>query len=164
MENRGLVILGEFILDLLKAELEAQGHRASGKLIDSMNYKINGETIEFYAEDYAKFVDSGRNAGAKRVPIDALMQWIEQKGIASGDVEVKKIAYAIQQTIFKEGSPTMGSLQYSENGRRKDFIKFAVTENEKVILDKVLQIFNNEISVKFINEMENTRKKWQQQI
>jgi len=159
---KGLELIGEFVLDLMKTELEEQGHRATGKLIDSMTYKINGDSIEFYAEDYAKFVDSGRKKGARKVPIDALIAWIEQKGIASGDTEVKKVAYAIQTAIFKEGSPTVLSLEHSKNGRRKDFIKFAVTENEKIILQKVVEIFDKTVKTEFINEMVNIRKQWQQ--
>jgi hypothetical protein len=94
-------------------------------------------------DDYGKYVDSGRRKGAKKVPLDVLIAWIERKAIVNGDKEVKSLAFAIQQTIFKEGSPTKGSFRFSNNGRRKGFIDFVIenkldfvyTELEKQVFE-----------------------------
>lgn len=56
-------------------------------------------TYDLYAAFYLPFVESGRKPLAKRVPIGALIEWIQRKGI-SNDV---KVAYAIQNAIFREG-------------------------------------------------------------
>jgi hypothetical protein len=79
-------------------------------------------------DDYGVYVNNGRQKGGKKVPIDVLVAWIERKAIVSGDKKVKSLAFAIQQTIHKEGSPTKGSFRFSNNGRRKGFIDFVISE------------------------------------
>ena len=51
-----------------------------------------------------------------RTSDSVLVKWIEQKAIVSGDKKVKSLAFAIQQVIWAEGSPTDGS---SRSGRRR---------------------------------------------
>jgi hypothetical protein len=160
MEVKGVEVFALFVIDLLKAELEAQGHNNTGKLKDSITWKLEGDKINIYAEDYAKWVDSGRKAGAKRIPIDALMIWVEQRGIASGDKEVKNIAFAIQQKIFQEGSPTMGSYKFSANGRRDKFIEFTFTNEGKAILGKLAEVFDNFFKAEFSEMLTEAKQKY----
>lgn len=93
----------------LKAELEKQGHTATGKLRDSIKVTVSsyseGVAIEGRAEVYGKYVDWGRRSGGKRVPIDALLAWIQVKGFAQGKQAVS-LAWAIQYSIWKNGVPT----------------------------------------------------------
>lgn len=80
-------------------------------------------------DEYGIYVNEGRKTGGKKVPISVLVEWIERKAIASGDKDVKSMAFAIQNTIHKEGIPTKGSFKFSNNGRRKGFIDFVI-DNE----------------------------------
>lgn len=93
----------------LKAELERQGHIATGALRESIRVAVSktagGAIIEGRGSKIAKYVDWGRKPGGRRVPIDALMGWIEVKGFATGD-KAKSLAYAIQYSIWKNGIPT----------------------------------------------------------
>jgi hypothetical protein len=163
MENKALHILGGFLVDELRKELAEQGHNTKKMtLSDSIRYEIVGNDLFFYARDYAKYVDSGRAKEVKRIPIDALAQWVELRGIASGESEIKSMAYAIQTAIYKEGSPTLGSMEFSKNGRRTDFVKFTFEENAKVITELALEAMGEKLLLNFINQMEITRKQWQQ--
>ena len=139
--------VGNFIIKALQVELIEQGHKATGNLVNSFEQRFlelpNSLVLEILMDDYGKYVDSGRRKGAKKVPLDVLIAWIERKAIVNGDKEVKSLAFAIQQTIFKEGSPTKGSFQFSNNGRRKGFIDFVIenkldfvyTELEKQVFE-----------------------------
>ena len=158
MEFKRVELIALFVIDFIKAEFVAQGHSNTGKLEDSLTWKLEGNKINIYGVDYAKWVESGRQKGAKRIPIDALITWVEQRGIASGDKEVKNVAYAIQQKIFQEGSPTNGRLQYSNNGRRDKFITYAIDENSKAIFDKISEVMGAMITGQFEDMMQEARR------
>ena len=126
--------LEDKIIKSFTDELDLQKHRATGKLIESLEIKtiLNkafGYRIQLHGEAYGEYVDRGRKAGGKRVPIKALMDWIKVKGMASGDKAVKSLAFAIQQKIFKQGIPTFGSMHKAL--RRKEWIKYGAKASEK---------------------------------
>ncbi|QDP46518.1 MAG: hypothetical protein GOVbin4342_43 [Prokaryotic dsDNA virus sp.] len=124
--------VGNFIIKALQMELIEQGHKATGNLVNSFEQRAlslpNSLVLEILMDDYGTYVNNGRQKGGKKVPIDVLVAWIERKAIVSGDKKVKSLAFAIQQTIHKEGSPTKGSFRFSNNGRRKGFIDFVISE------------------------------------
>lgn len=125
--------IGKFIISALQQELISQGHEATGNLVNSFEQNVislpNSLVLEILMDDYGVYVNEGRKPNAKKVPIAVLIDWIERRAIASGDKEVKNVAFAIQQKIFQEGSPTSGSYKFTSNGRRKGFIDFVI-DNE----------------------------------
>lgn len=125
--------VGKLIIASLQKELLGQGHKATGNLINSFEQRVielpNSIVIEILIDEYGIYVNEGRKTGGKKVPISVLVEWIERKAIASGDKDVKSMAFAIQNTIHKEGIPTKGSFKFSNNGRRKGFIDFVI-DNE----------------------------------
>ena len=145
------------ILELQK-ELIEQGHEATGNLVNSFEGRTvvlpNKIVVDILMDDYGTYVNEGRKPGGKKVPINVLVEWIEKRAIANGDKEVKNLAFAIQQTIFKEGSPTSNSYKFSSNGRRKGFIDFVIA-NE---LDEVLDEFGDEIFEDFEARMDSIIK------
>ena len=122
--------VGKLIIASLQKELIEQGHDATGNLINSFEQRVievpNSIVIEILMDEYGIYVNEGRKTGGKKVPINVLVDWIERKAIVNGDKEVKSLAFAIQQTIHKEGIPTKGSFKFSNNGRRKGFIDFVI--------------------------------------
>jgi hypothetical protein len=74
---------------------------ATGNLIRSINYKLQptaqGIQIQLLSEDYLKYVDKGRRAGAKYPPIGPLLRWARVKGLPQG------AAYGAQKNIHKFG-------------------------------------------------------------
>ena len=145
MIEQQLEILGAFIVDKLRKELTDQGHRNTGKLIDTLRYEVKKKgsiyDIIIYGQGYAKTVDQGLPPGVK-VNVYALAEWVEQKGIASGEKEIKSAAFAIREKIFQEGSPTKNAANFSSNGRRTDFIGAVIDANQKVIVAELFKVFS----------------------
>ena len=138
--------VGKLIIASLQKELIEQGHQASGNLVNSFEQRIievpNSIVIEILMDEYGIYVNEGRKTGGKKVPINVLVDWIERKAIVNGDKEVKSLAFAIQQTIHKEGIPTKGSFKFSNNGRRKGFIDFVIdNELDNAINELEQQVF-----------------------
>lgn len=108
--------IGKEFVDELKRELAILGKSSSGKLINSISYKLtqnnNDWYIEIISEDYLKFVDKGRKPG-KMPPIAAIKPWVEQRGIKmmskskdgkSGNVLTSEsAAYLIARSIGEKG-------------------------------------------------------------
>lgn len=141
-------------LDLVIAgqkELEQQGHRATGKLINSIAQRVQDELNE--AILYIEYLRYGNavNTGVRpsRVPytqgsgkrtskfITALAEWVRLKRITSGlDKDVMRATFAIARKMKKEGIPTKGSFRFSKNGRRTGW------------LDRVEQIYQVKIELR----------------
>jgi hypothetical protein len=134
--------------------IEDKGHRTTGQLQESIRSEINesgsGFEIVIYATDYAKFVDKGTPAGTN-VSIEALSKWIEAKGIATGETEVKGIAFAIQRKIFREGT-----IQFRQN--KKGFIEVMLDESAKAIFKMVLDLFKKEFTLSLTNTVRQHRQ------
>lgn len=109
---------------MLKNEVLEQGHKDTGKLINSMNYDIieKGNIIEvmFTYAFYGRFVNDGVPASKVRYGIEIIIDWAKRKGIIKSKKDYG-IAYAIKATHQKQGIPSKGSFKFSKNGRRKDF-------------------------------------------
>lgn len=85
---------------------------ASGNLYNSLTATVmpNGDDFELvitYA-DYFKYVNEGRRANVKKVPLSALLQWIKIRGIKGRNKKGRfmsnlSMAFAIQKNIFKYG-------------------------------------------------------------
>ena len=99
-----------------KAELIAEGKRATGNLIKTIEAKVvvEGEAMSavLSVEDYYKYVENGRRKGAKQPPIDAILEWIKVKPVvprensASGRVPTQRqLAYLIARSIKEKGIP-----------------------------------------------------------
>ena len=152
--HQGLDVIGEFLVDQLVKTLDIQGHRATGELQNTMRYEVTSSGSAFdiviYAQDYAKNVDKGTPKGVT-VSIDALAKWVEVKGIATGEPQIKAIAFLIQRKIFREGT-----IQYRE--KKKGFIEVTLDANAKIIFQMVLDLFTKEITL----SLSNTIRKQQQ--
>lgn len=137
------------IYELLRKEMieefVRQGHDVTGSLINSIEEKIIESTVftrlDVEYNFYGRFVDTGRKAGVKRVPIEALEEWIRLKGFESDAKKIRGIAFAIQKTIFEKGI----SQPQSWNG-----------ENTKGWQTKVLEKNIEKIESKIEKAIENT--------
>lgn len=139
-----LNVIGRFLVQEIGQELVYQKHVATGKLRDSVEYRIKTNaggsvSLEIWTENYGNFVESGRRPGAKRVPIASLVQWIKVKGLATGDKEMTRLAFAIQEKIYREGVPTSGGKRIS--GRRTGHLAYVIQSNE----DEISNLLYNRI-------------------
>ncbi len=90
--------------DLIKA-YDQKGMRASGDFADSLEVVASGFNVKLWGNDYAQQLETGRQSG-KRPPIDAIKQWIDDKGIANrlnGEITRNQLAFLIARKIGREG-------------------------------------------------------------
>lgn len=135
----------EALADKAKQELAAQGHRATGKGIESIEAQITSKKLDklvgvILANDYLLPVDrgvssqsvpfSGRSGNRSSKYISALMDWVSIIKPGMSDNERRSFVFAIAHTHKKEGIPSRGSYSFSENGRRKSWIQYGIEENE----------------------------------
>lgn len=139
-----------------KDELEAQGHKASGRGIESIEGKVSTRTIRvlegvILGEDYLVPVDTG--VEASRIPysrsgnggtskyIEELIRWAGIVKPALSENERKSFAFAVANKHKQEGNPTANSFSFSNNGRRKGWIANAFdTEQAKKEFEKELDL------------------------
>ena len=101
--KKALEVFGKDYIEALGKELAKAGKDASGNLKRSLDYKVKATgfgtsyTLQILAEDYLKYVDEGRRAGAKQPPIQAIKDWVQIKGLPEG------IEFAIAKSISKKG-------------------------------------------------------------
>lgn len=145
----------EILVDKAKMEILKQGHRASGKLINSIDFEIDASRIDrliayIYSEDYGLIVDEGVRAA--RVPygggrggtsayIEGLLDWVDYVKPGLGQKEKFSFVFAVANTHKKEGIPSRGSYRFAQNGRRKSWIKYGLEDNVGE-LEKDLKLFN----------------------
>lgn len=135
MENidNGLKEFGQDFVLSLAFVLRNLDKRASGKLINSLNYRLVtlvqnvNYQIEIYGASHFKFVDEGRNPG-KQPPLNKIQQWCKLKSIP------KRAAYPIAQKIGRFGIPPTNALQ--EAIKQIDFTALEKTI-DKVVLDQI---------------------------
>lgn len=140
---------GASVVAEMKTRLQNQGKVASSKLLNSLKHDIK-ETLQnlelnFYAEDYYKFVDKGVNGFANRVGspysfkpkngkgtgksklIPALKKWLRDKGQPESEAfRIRRIIwrYGIAPTQFWTISTTRRQKQLNkqiEQAQAKDY-------------------------------------------
>ena len=88
--------IGDDIIKDARLTLKKQGHRATGKLMDSMKAVVNKSELTFELESYARYVDQGRRPG-KYAPVKAIKDWCKVKGID------QSLAFVINRSIYENG-------------------------------------------------------------
>jgi hypothetical protein len=101
--------------------------------------------VDVIANHYATYVITGRRAGAKKVPISALIGWIKSKRIQGRDskgrfISVQSLAYAIQTAIARQGI------------KPRDFLTPAIERWTDEALDRLAEALGEEVD-KIVQEM-----------
>lgn len=129
----------------LQKELEQQGHVMTGKLRDSVTYKVESQEGKIVAEmtalNYGLILEVG--VPANRIPfggrrggrskyIEGLARFFQiRKGL--DQKQSLRAAFATAYVHKREGMPSRGSYGYSRNGERKNWIKNTLTNNLEII-------------------------------
>lgn len=153
--------VGAFLVEQLREELRLQGHEATGNLMSSLEYKIikdvDGFELNIYMNGYGLFVEQG--VDAKKIPyrrgsgaesskyINALIQWIQQKGLESGDSKIKSFAFAIAEKHKREGMSTLSSRRFSKTGKRDEFIEDVLNQNSFEVGEEIRDAFEKDIDI-----------------
>ena len=131
----------------LKLEIEAQGHKLTNKLINSVGYVIErtgGDfAITFDMEFYGAILDKGvtaaripfggKGTGAKTSKYIQGLARFAQLRFSANPKKALGIAFAIAHKQKKQGMPTNGSFKFSKTGKRTDFIGDTLRDVEKDI-------------------------------
>lgn len=149
----------------LVENLKKSDRVSTGALSQSIRFDVTDEeTIQkmtLYMEDYWQYVDEGRKKGGKQPPIDSILKFIRNRGIAptapkrklnkaskkiSMDKRRRSLAFIISRSIAKKGiKPT-------------DFYTDTVTPQlEKDIADDIGKAISVDIKVEFnrLNDLFN---------
>jgi hypothetical protein len=120
--------IGKLLIAVYQAELKSI-RLGSSDLYKSLEVNTTNDTVTLSMEDYAEYVDKGRKAGARKVPISVLIKWIKKRGISNSI----QVAYAIQTSIYKNGI------------KGRPFLKRAEDTAEIVIDEEIEKIMSEEL-------------------
>lgn len=101
--EEALQIFGEEYIEEMAKILRKQDKIASGDLIRSLDTRVlktgfgTSYTLKILAEEYLKYVESGRKPNSKAPPIEPIKKWTREKGIPEG------LAYPIAKSIGIKG-------------------------------------------------------------
>lgn len=74
---------GDILVNDIKQRLIEGKHMASGKLVNSVVFRVTHQneiaTLEILAEAYFKWVDQGRTPGAKQPPLFDIVKWLQSR-------------------------------------------------------------------------------------
>ncbi len=136
--ERALELIFEYLKEQMIAELQRQGHSVTDVLINSIERKITQFADVIRMEGsfvvYGQWVDRGRRPGTKKVPIEALEDWIKRKGFESDAKAIRGMAFAIQTSIFKKGISQPDSWRGTDTA---NFMTATLDKNEKQIEDDI---------------------------
>lgn len=136
--------------EYIAREMIAQGHRLSGKLVDSIEGKADPRALtgEVLWEHYGEIINRGVNrnripfspgSGARRSKyIDALESYARRRGMRPGPGEThRNIAFKIARAQKEGGMPTFGSRRFSRTGRRTGGLEEGIERGKKAVAGKV---------------------------
>ena len=107
MLEQELNIIASFLQQAIREQLVESGHNATGALIRSIENTVkkasNGWVIEGEMLIYGGAVVKGRAPKTKRIPVDALVAYLESVGFSRGAKETRGVAFHVQNRIFEEG-------------------------------------------------------------
>ena len=116
----------KYVIKESRANLTRKGNKASGRLYQSLGYKIQGTKIKFEGEEYGLYQDQGvRGAESyyadkatsgspykytnQMPPSQPFEKWIKQKGIKGRDKKTgrfitdKSLSYLLARSIYSKG-------------------------------------------------------------
>lgn len=114
----------KYVIQQSRSNLTKAGNKASGKLYDSLSYRIEGNNVKFESEEYGLYQDQGvkgKNSNYienkntpfkytnKMPPSKPFEKWIKQKGIKGRDKKTgrfitnQSLSYLIARSIYNKG-------------------------------------------------------------
>ena len=113
----------KYVIQQSRANLTRKGQKSSGKLYQSLGYKIQGSKVKFESEEYGVYQDQGVRGAkstysqsskspyrytSKMPPSRVFDKWTVKKGIAPRDakgrfINRKSLNYLIARSIYKKG-------------------------------------------------------------
>lgn len=146
--------VAEIVLISVKAELEAQGHKMTGDLYNSIRYEIRSEAgksiIDYFFLDYGMVQNYGikpnkipykPGSGKKESKYIDGLKFFVLKRMGLVGKEAERVAFAIARKHKTEGMPTKGSTAYSKNGRRTNWVGEGIAEAIPKVNEAITKYF-----------------------
>ena len=152
-------VIKNFATDLLNVilfQLEQPYTSASGKRFKGLNNSSalynsmivsydSTPTIKIESLDYLKYLDGGRRAGARKIPVQVILKWIKRKKIrprnAKGQFKsmtLNQLAFVIQRSIYNIGI------------RPRNILKKSFQEIDKLYIESNLP---DNVDMNFVNDL-----------
>ena len=133
--SRTEALLNSFAQTIVNRYREHISEYASGKLYKTIDYTITSKSDSYLVtinlEEYWKFIENGRRAGAKIPPVSAIENWIKVRKIIPRPVTlksgktrvptVKQLAYVIARSIARNGIAPRQFMRESIEDTLSDF-------------------------------------------
>ena len=133
--SRTEALLNSFAQTIVNRYRDKISEYASGKLYKTIDYSITAQNDSYLVtinlEEYWKFIEKGRRAGAKMPPVSAIENWIKVRKIIPRPVALKsgrqrvptvqQLAYVIARSIAKKGIAPRPFMRESIEETMKDF-------------------------------------------
>ncbi len=91
------------IREIVEQFLKLVSGRLDKHTTEKGEVKASGNKITLFTPEHIQFAKYGRAPG-KLPPIEPLIEWVKQKGIAKDDKEARGTAFAIAKSIAKNGT------------------------------------------------------------
>lgn len=131
--------IGELLRESYKEKLLQGGISQSGKLFNSVQYRIEvtktGTNVYFQAEDYYINIEEGRAPNSKMPPVEDIRRWMISKGIPA----IKGLDFVIARSIGRKGIKPRPFLRES----KIDMKQYEVQMKEALDLDIKEHLDNN---------------------
>ena len=133
---KALTEFGQKIVDNYRAELEACNYQ-DGQLYRTLSYSVKMDNsswlISISLEEYWKYIEAGRRAGAKMPPLDVIEKWINVRRIIphsmtlkSGKTvipSVKQLSFLIARKISRDGIRPRPFFKQSFESAKIEFLR-----------------------------------------
>lgn len=144
---KALAEFGQKIVDNYRAELEACNYQ-DGQLYKTLKYSVKMDNtawmISISLEDYWKYIENGRRAGAKMPPLEAIEKWIKVKQIIPHPMTLKsgkRVLPSVKQLSF------LIARSISQNGiKPRPFFKQSFEAAKREYLNKITEAVQKDIT------------------
>ena len=157
VKNFATDLLNIILFQLQQPYISASGKRFKGldknsDLYNSVQVSYDSTpTVKIESLDYLKYLDSGRRAGAKKIPIQIILKWIKKKKIrprnARGQFKsmtLNQLAWVIQRSIFRIGIRPRNIIKKSFE-QIDELYKKDVESGIQEIIDQLFININDEV-------------------
>ena len=152
--SRTEALLNSFAQTIVNRYRDKISEYSSGKLYKTIDYTITSKSDSYLVtinlEEYWKYIEKGRRAGAKMPPVSAIEKWINVRKILPRPVALKsgkqrvptiqQLAYVIARSISRNGIAPRPFMRESIEDTMKDFqskLSAAVREDVLENLDSL---------------------------
>ena len=133
------------VVNTAKANLLRYGKINTGDLSNSIRFVITPSgTIKFYYLKYGVFVELGRRAGDRQPPVNAILRWIQQRGITpDAGKSTRSLAFAIARSIGENGYPGVPFFRAAVKSEKKKLTGAL----KKAISKSIIKTFKTNITI-----------------